>query len=105
MSKLSFDAADDSGPLPFNAKEPDATIWIPKDKFRKENLAREYRIVAVQSIHYRENSQTADSTRVFYKIVLKALVVKQLRKRAKALKEQVKADTLLSIKKRFRRKS
>jgi hypothetical protein len=105
MGKISFDAANTSGPQPFNVSEPDAAIWIPKDKFREENLAREYRITAVKSVHFDGNTRTADTARVFYKLVLKDPVVKKLRKRAKAVKEQVKAETLRSIKKQFRRKS
>jgi hypothetical protein len=105
MGKLSFDAANASDPLPFGSSEPDTAIWIPRERFKKECLAREYRIVAVKSVHYDGNTLTTDTARVFYKIILKARVVKQLRKRAKAAKEKVKAETLRSIKKTFRRKS
>jgi hypothetical protein len=44
-------------------------------------------------------------TRKYYRQVLRKIEVKKLRRRAKAVQEQVKRDTLLSLKKQFRRKS
>src|SRR5579862_9058110 len=101
MAKLSFEATNATEPVPFNGSEPNKAVWVQKERYRKENLSQEFRIAAIKSVRYQGNTMDADTTRIFYKIVVKAPVVKKLRKLAKAAKENVKADTLRSIKKRF----
>jgi hypothetical protein len=104
VSKLSFDAANASGPLPFNVSEPNAAVWIPKERFKKDCLAREYCIVAVKSIHYDGNTPTADTARVFYKIVVKAPVLKKLQAKAKKVLRKIKSDDLKNSKAKLRKR-
>lgn len=65
----------------------------------------EKRSPELQTIGVKRVRLVTGETRTFYRQVLRKVEVKKLRKRAKAVKEQVKRDTLHSIKKQFRRKS
>jgi hypothetical protein len=94
VSKLAYDVPDveaqtfDGGPLP----SPEEG-WTQK------------RNPALQTVGYRRVKLNTGLTRKYFRQVLRKTEVIKLRKRAKAVQEQVKRDTLLSLKKQFRIKS
>lgn len=97
MSKISFDADNNSGPLPFLAAEPDLKVWTPKEELKKD-----FRITAVKCLRYDGNTAQADARRVFYKVALKSSVVKTLQCAAKKILEEINTDDTQALVRRER---
>jgi hypothetical protein len=97
VSKIAFDADNNSAPLPFLAAEPDLKVWTPKEELKKD-----FCITAVKCLHYNGNTAQADVQRVFYKVTLKPSVVKSLQCAAKKILEEINSDDTHALVRRER---